>query len=63
MDNLLNKLRCILGVSTQELSEATGISMIDISEVFYNIENSNAEDIKNIIIFLSKKFTQSEFKN
>lgn len=63
MNNLLNELRCMLDVSIQELSEGTGILMIDISEIFYNIENSKPEDIKNILIFLSTKFTKCGFSN
>ncbi len=63
MNSLLNELRCMLDVSIQELSEATGIPMVDISEIFYNIENSNPEDIKKILIFLSTKFTKCGFLN
>lgn len=62
MNSLLNEIRCMLDVSIQELSKYTGISMVDISEVFCNMENSKAEDIKNILIFLSKKFTICENK-
>ena len=61
MNNLLNELRCRLGVSINEISESTGISMVEISEIFCNIENSKADDIKSILIFLSKKFTVCEF--
>lgn len=61
MNNLLNELRCRLDVSIKEISESTGISMIDISEIFCDIENSKADDIKSIIIFLSKKFTECDF--
>ena len=60
MNSLLNKIRCMLDVPIQELSKSTGISMADISEVFCDIENSKADDIKNILIFLSKKFTECE---
>lgn len=60
MNSLLNELRCRLGVSIEELSEFTGVPMIDLSEIFHNIESSKADDIKSILIFLSKKFTKCE---
>lgn len=63
MNSLLNEMRRMLDISIQELSKSTGISMVDVSEIFYNVENSKAEEIKDIIIFLSQKFTKCGFKN
>ena len=54
MENVLDKLRLKKGLSLLEISVNTGVSMSDVAEVLRRPENSPAEHIKSILIFLSK---------
>ena len=50
------KVSASVSVGVEEAAQ-----MLGISEIFCNIEDSKADDIKSILIFLSKKFTVCEF--
>ena len=54
MNNILDILRKSKCVGVAEISKHTGVPMTKVSDALKNIKEASGEDIKKILIFLSK---------
>lgn len=58
MGELLNQIKCNLGISTLELSEHTSIDLARLGEILTNEKLGTKEELGQILFFLQSKFTK-----